>query len=138
MNAFFTRWLPAGTLAAWGAVILYYWGSGRLSAVLTPEFSLYAIVAAVLLIAGAAVLALNSGTADCCADSACSHALGRSKSGRLLTFSIILLPLALKPFGSAGALKEVQGKNRVATEDYSSVSAVLKDAQQKRMTSRGS
>ncbi len=126
MNALFNRWLPATTLAAWGGVILYYWGSGRLEALLKGEFQVYAIIAAVLLLVG-----------DCCADAACSHALARSKAGRLLTFGIILLPLALKPFGSAAALREVQGKNRIATDDFTSVAASLKNEYKKGLADRG-
>jgi hypothetical protein len=137
MNALFNRWLPAATLAAWGGVILYYWGSGRLETVLVGEFQTYAIIAAVLLLVGATVVAFSNADASCCADSACSHALGRSKTGRLLTFGIILLPLALKPFGSASALKEVQGKNRIATDDFGSVAASIKTDYKKGLASRG-
>jgi uncharacterized membrane protein YcgQ (UPF0703/DUF1980 family) len=136
MNALFNRWLPATTLAAWGGVILYYWGSGRLDAFLKGEFQVYAIIAAVLLLIGAIVVAFSSADTECCADSACSHALGRSKAGRLLTFGIILLPIALKPFGSAGALREVQGKNRIATEDFGSVAASLKNEYKKGLAGR--
>jgi uncharacterized membrane protein YcgQ (UPF0703/DUF1980 family) len=137
MNALFNRWLPAATLAAWGGVILYYWSSGRLEAVLKGEFQVYAIIAAVLLLIGAIVVAFSNADASCCADSACSHALGRSKAGRLLTFGIILLPLALKPFGSAAALKAVQGKNRIATDDFGSVAASVKSEYKKNLASRG-
>jgi uncharacterized membrane protein YcgQ (UPF0703/DUF1980 family) len=138
MNSLFNRWLPAATLAAWSGVIMYYWGSGRLAELLKGEFQIYAMIAAVLLLLGAIVVAFSSGDAECCADSACSHALGRSKAGRLLTFGIILLPLALKPFGSAGALKDVQGKNRIAVDDFNSIAASLKDEYKKGVASRAS
>ena len=131
MNPLFNRWLPAATLAAWGGVILYYWGSGKLEELLKGEFQVYAIIAAVLLLIAAVVVAFSSGDTECCADAACSHALGRSKGGRLLTFGIILLPLALKPFGSAEALQKVQGKNRIASEDFGSIAASLKDEYKK-------
>jgi uncharacterized membrane protein YcgQ (UPF0703/DUF1980 family) len=136
MKSLFDRWLPAATLAAWSGVILYYWSSGKLAELLKGEFQIYAIIAAVLLLMGAIVVAFSPGGAECCADSACSHALGRSKGGRLLTFGIILLPLALKPFGSAGALKDVQGRNRIATDDFASVAASLKDEYKKGLASR--
>jgi hypothetical protein len=84
MNPLFNRWLPAATLAAWGGVILYYWGSGKLEELLKGEFQVYALIAAGLLLIGAVVVAFSSGDTECCADAACSHALGRSKGGRLL------------------------------------------------------
>lgn len=136
MNAFFNRWLPASALAAWGGVILYYWQSGRLETLLQGEFQVYAVIAGFLLLIGAVVVALSSSETDCCADSSCSHAMGRSKAGRLLTLAIIFFPLALKPFGSLAALKAVQGKNRIATDDFDSVSGKIKDDYKKGLAER--
>ena len=136
MNSVFNRWLPAATLALWGGVIIYYSVSGRLEQILKGEFQVYAMIAAVLLLIGAAIVAFSSADSGCCADSACSHALGRSKFGRILTFAIILLPLALKPFGSASALQAVQGKNRISTDDFSGIAASIKDDYKKGLASR--
>ena len=136
MNALFNRWLPAGTIALWAGVILHYWVSGRLQALLTPEFQLYAVIAAFLLIIAAVVLVFSRLEPGCCADAACSHAMSRSKIGRILTFGIILLPIALKPFGSLAALREVQGKNRVAGEDMSAVPAAVRAEHAKKMAAR--
>ena len=137
MNALFNRWLPAITLALWGGVIIYYSVTGRLAEILKGEFQIYAMIAAVLLLIGAAIVAFSSAESGCCADSACSHALARTKGGRLLTFAIILLPIALKPFGSASALQAVQGKNRISTDDFSGVAASIKDEYRKGLANRG-
>ena len=136
MNPLFNRWLPAATLALWGSVIIYYSVSGRLAEILKGEFQIYAMIAAVALLIGAVIVAFSSADATCCADSACSHALGRSKTGRLLTFAIILQPIALKPFGSASALQAVQGKNRISTDDFSGVAASIKDDYKKSLANR--
>jgi uncharacterized membrane protein YcgQ (UPF0703/DUF1980 family) len=137
MNALFNRWLPAFTLALWGGVIIYYSATGRLEEILKGEFQIYAMIAAVLLLIGAVIIAFSSADSGCCADSACSHALARTKAGRLLTFGIILLPIALKPFGSASALQAVQGKNRISTDDFSGVAASIKDDYRKSLATRG-
>lgn len=136
MNAFFNRWLPAGTLALWGGVILYYWAIGRLQTLLEGEFQVYAIIAAPLLIIGAVVLAFSKLDASCCAGAACSHALGRNKTGRLLTFAIILLPIGLQPLASKAALEAVRAKNATAISDTSSLSQKQKDEMQRRLANR--
>jgi uncharacterized membrane protein YcgQ (UPF0703/DUF1980 family) len=133
MNALFNRWLPAVTLALWGGSILLYSFDGRVKGVLAPEFQVYAIIASVLLVIGALVLAFSKVDASCCADSACSHALSRYKGGRLLTFGIILLPIALAPFGSKAALEQVLGKNRTVSNDASNVPAAVRADYEKRL-----
>ena len=122
MKPLFDRWLPALTLALWGGAILLYAFDGRVRHVLAFEFIVYAVIAAVLLLTGALVFALYPVDASCCAGSACGHGLSRSSTGRFLTFGIILLPIALAPFGSKAALDEVLAKNRVSIDDSKSFS----------------
>jgi uncharacterized repeat protein (TIGR03943 family) len=136
MNSLFNRWLPALTLAIWGGAIYIYSLDGRVKAVLAPEFRTYAVIASVLLMLGAFALAVSRVDASCCADAACGHGLSRSKLGRLATFAIILLPIALSPFGSQAALNAVLAKNRTMTDDASLIAGKLKEEQAKRMAAR--
>jgi uncharacterized repeat protein (TIGR03943 family) len=135
-NAIFNRWLPALTLGLWGGIILAYSLDGRVNNVLAYEFSIYANIAAVLLILFAIVFVVFPTDLNCCQDSACSHALYRSKIGRLCTFGLILLPIALSPLGSKAALDELLGKNRVSTDDYQKVSGNIKKDFEKRLAAR--
>lgn len=133
MKPLFDRWLPSLTLALWGGAILLYASTGWLKSVLAYEFTIYAIIAAVLLLIGAVVMAFSRLDASCCADSACGHGLSRSSRGRLLSFGIILLPVALAPTNKAAfdrtlqELQRVQSNNRVAIDDSRNLSTGLKD-----------
>jgi uncharacterized membrane protein YcgQ (UPF0703/DUF1980 family) len=136
MNSLFNRWLPALTLALWGGAISVYSFDGRVKGVLADEFRIYAMIAAALLLLGALVFAFARIDASCCSNSACGHGLSRFKSGRLLTFGIILLPIALAPLGSKAALDQILAKNRVSTDNARNISGKLKDDYERRIASR--
>lgn len=136
MKSLFDRWLPALTLALWGGTILFYKFTGRLDVVLWGEYRTYAVIAAGFLLAGAVVFALNPVDAACCADSACGHGLSRSRTGRLLTFAIILLPIGLSFFGSAQQLQAVQARNRTTMEDKSNLPVDLQQKLDKKFANR--
>jgi hypothetical protein len=72
----------------------------------------------------------------CCADAACGHGLSRFTGGRILSFAIILLPIALAPFGSKAALNQVLAKNRIATDDGRNLSSALKEQLEKKFAAR--
>ena len=95
MKSLFARWLPAATLATWSAVLLYFHFSMRMHSMLAPEFRIYALVAAVLLAAMALSFVVFKGDATCCSSGECGHGLSRYISGKVLTFSILLIPIVV-------------------------------------------
>jgi uncharacterized repeat protein (TIGR03943 family) len=94
MTPLFNRWLPGITLLAWSAVLLGFYFTGRIASFLHPAFRIYVLLAGVVMLGMAACFLLLPGVASCCDDERCGHPLGRRKTGRLLTFLILILPVA--------------------------------------------
>ena len=95
MQQIFARWLPAATLATWSAVLLYFHFAQRMQSMLAPEFRVYALVAAVVLAVMALSFVLFKGDATCCSSGECGHGLSRLASGKVLTFLVLLAPIAV-------------------------------------------
>lgn len=94
MTSLFTRWIPSLTLAIWSSVLLGTYYTGRVTAFLHPSFRPGVVVAGFTLGILALFIASRHTPPDCCADASCTHPLARSKSGRWLTFLILVLPVA--------------------------------------------
>lgn len=94
MQQLFARWLPAATLATWSGVLLYFHFSQRMQNMLAPEFRVYALIAAVVLAIMAVCFVVFKGDATCCSSGECGHGLSRLASGKLLTFLVLLVPIA--------------------------------------------
>ncbi len=111
------RWLPALTLGAWGIILLYFHLSGRLTAFLHPTFRPGVLIAGLALLAMAVVVLLSS-VEECCEANACSHGFSRLTFGKLLAFSVLLVPLSLALFSEDGfSLTAI--KNRGMVTDVS-------------------
>ena len=95
MQPLFARWLPAATLATWSAVLLYFHFAQRMQTMLAPEFRVYALIAAVVLAVMALSFVLFKGDATCCSSGECGHGLSRLASGKVLTFLVLLAPIAV-------------------------------------------
>ncbi|MCX8512385.1 MAG: DUF1980 domain-containing protein, partial [Chthoniobacteraceae bacterium] len=95
MTSLFTRWIPSMTLAVWSAVLLGTYFTGRLTAFLHPSFRPGVMIAGFVLAAIALLIASKPVPPDCCADATCTHPLSRSKSGRWLSFLILVLPVSI-------------------------------------------
>ena len=117
MQSLFARWMPAATLATWSAVLLYFHFSQRMHSMLASEFRIYALVAAVLLAVMALCFVAFKGDATCCSSGECGHGLSRYVSGKLLTFSILLVPIVVAArFDPSGGFSKSFVENRgVAT-----------------------
>jgi uncharacterized repeat protein (TIGR03943 family) len=95
MNALFNRWLPCFTLAAWSAVLLTFYLNGRVNDFLAPFFRPFVPIAGAVLGVMALVFLIFRADASCCSSAECGHSLSRLASGRLLTFFVLLVPMAV-------------------------------------------
>lgn len=128
MPRILSRWLPVITLMAWAAILLYITtggriGQGRIGDYLAPPFIPGALAAGIVLALMALALAASpqEASSDCCADDACSHALSRFTFGKLLTFLVLLLPIAVAPFASKSAFQALVQRNRMEVTDASAL-----------------
>ncbi len=124
MTMLFSRWLPTATLAAWAGILLFITlggriGNGGIRDYLAPAFIPGVLVAGIALAAMALAFALSPAAADCCADDDCAHPLSRFRVGRLLTFFVLLLPVAFAPFASKAAFLHAISNNRTTVTDGS-------------------
>jgi uncharacterized repeat protein (TIGR03943 family) len=85
--------MPCVTLAAWSAILLYFYFSGRIHSLLTPSFRPYTLVAGIVLALLAVCFLAFPLNLDACADGELARSFGRKTSGRLLTFFILLAPI---------------------------------------------
>ena len=83
------------TLAVWSTVLLGTYFTGRLTAFLHPSFRPGVMIAGFVLAAIALLIASKPVPPECCADATCTHPLSRSKSGRWLSFLILVLPVSV-------------------------------------------
>ena len=122
-NKLFSRWLPCATLAAWSAVLLYFYFSGRITAFLIPTFRPYVLIAGVVLGAMATVFLFQSAEAQCCTESECGHPMSRMAAGKVLTFLILLLPISVSAFFSPDSFGKAAIENRGIITDASALGA---------------
>ena len=93
MTSLFNRWLPGVTLLVWSVVLLAYYFTGRIASFLSPAFRINVLLAGVVMLVMAGCFLFLPAVANCCDDSRCGHPLGRRKTGRILTFLVLILPL---------------------------------------------
>ncbi|HWB57883.1 MAG TPA: hypothetical protein VG733_00245 [Chthoniobacteraceae bacterium] len=102
MKKILSRWLPCATLAIWSGLILYFYFGGhprRMSAYLTPLLGNFALVAAAGMLVLAVCLALFPINIDACAQGqVTAKAFRRRTGGRLLAFTVLLLPICASAF----------------------------------------
>ena len=95
MNRLFSRWLPGATLLTWSGVLLLFFFSGRVNALLTPTFRPHVLWAGIGLALMAAAYLLTPASIACCADETCGHTFSRKPLAKILTFLVLLLPITL-------------------------------------------
>lgn len=121
MNKLYTRWLPCLTMALWSAITLFYSISGKMSTLLAPQFRVYASIAGVLLAILAVVFAVFPADAGCCSAAECGHSLSRWRSGRIVTFLILMLPISAAALVNPGEFSASFVRNKNMGEDADSL-----------------
>ena len=117
MNKLFSRWLPCATLAAWSAILLFFYFSGRIIPYLHPTFRPYVLIAGLVMAAMALVFLLFPADADCCSSAECGHGLSRFATGKILTFLVLLLPItAAAMFSPDGFGKDAMLNRGILTD----------------------
>ena len=112
MNTLFSRWLPCATLATWSAILLTIFYTGRVRALLAPEFRPGVLIAGIVMGLMALVFLLLPVDAGCCSATDCSHSLSRLASGKILTFLMLLLPISAAAVFSPESFSANLVKNR--------------------------
>ncbi len=95
MTTLFNRWLPGFTLLVWSTVLLTFYVTGKINSLIIPVFRTNAVIAGCVMLLMAGCFLFLPGVAKCCDDDRCGHPLGRRKMGRLLTFAVLILPVAV-------------------------------------------
>ncbi len=121
MTKAFSRWLPCATLFAWSFILLFFYFSGRIHALLHPTFRPFALAAGLVMLVLAGCFLFIPGTAECCSDETCGHALGRGFGGRLLTFLILLAPMCAAAAFTPGGYGASTMLNRGVINDASAL-----------------
>ncbi len=121
MNKTFSRWLPCATLFAWSFILLFFYFSGRIHALLHPTFRPFALIAGVVMFLLACCFLFLPATAECCTDDGCGHTLGRGLGGRLLTFFVLLVPMCAAAAFSPGGYGAAAVLNRGVISDASAL-----------------
>ena len=120
-SSLFSRWLPCVTLGAWSSILLSVYFSGRVRDFLSPEFRPGILIAGLIMGAMAIMFLVFPADANCCASSACGHALSRRASGKILTFVILLLPISAAALFSKDSYSINVVNNRGVVTDASSL-----------------
>jgi len=123
MTKVFTRWLPCATFLTWSAILLFFYLSGRVAAYLHPTFRPFVLATGIAMLGVAVCFLFLPGVANCCNDAQCGHPLGRRTVGRVLTFAVLLLPVALAVLASPNQFGESTILNRGVITDAQSLAA---------------
>jgi uncharacterized repeat protein (TIGR03943 family) len=118
MNKLFSRWLPCGTLAAWSSILLYFYFSGHINALLHPTFRPYTLVAGIVLLLLAACSVFFPVNLEACVDNDLSaKSFGRKTLGRVLTFLVLLVPVCAAAAFSSNCYSLGAVENRTMVTD---------------------
>lgn len=124
MKRIFSKWLPCATLAAWSAILLYFYFSGHIKALLVPTFRPFTLIAGLLLLLLAVCMAFLPVNLESCAeDEIESQSFGKRTYGRILTFLILIVPMCAAAAFSSGSYGVSTMLNRGVVTDASGLSA---------------
>ena len=115
------RLLAPIALFEWGAILIYFYCSHRLSAFLHPNFHVLVLVTGLLLLASSACALWWEEEAEPqlvheCGGANCGHSHGGMGIGRLVTFLVFSVPIALAAMISPDSYSSVMVRNRGTTD----------------------
>ena len=114
MTSLFRRFLTAGVLALWGAVLLTIYFTGRICAYLHPNFQPFTLVAGGLLVCFAFLVLLAPAAAT-------AHATARSSVWSVLSSLILVAPLLLAFTNTLDSFGASTVANRVYVQDLAQI-----------------
>ena len=105
------------TLMEWGAILVYFYYSHRLAALLHPNFHGLVLVTGLLLLASSVCVLWRDFEAEPqpvheCSDADCCHSHGGMTAGRLMMFLVLSVPVALAAIVSPDSYGAVMIQNR--------------------------
>lgn len=117
MTLTFPRLVTSGILAVWGAVLSYFYFSGRIGSYLHPSFHLWTVLCGgVLVVMALAVLLLpEAGDENC--DDDCGHVHGGGPVSRAFTGVILVVPLVVAAYVSPSQFSASTVLNRGYIQD---------------------
>jgi uncharacterized repeat protein (TIGR03943 family) len=121
MTTALSRWLPGVTLAAWSAILLHVYLSGRVADLLTPVFRPGVLIGGIVMAAMALLAFVRPPDPACCAESDCAHPLSRSSGGKVLTFLVLFVPIVAAAFFSKDEFSKNLMMNRGIITDLSTL-----------------
>jgi len=129
MKKTLSKWLPCATLAAWSAILLFFYFSGRIDALLHPTFRPYTLVAGIIMLLLAGCFAFLPVNIEACAeDDLSGRSFGRKTSGRVFSFLILLVPMCAAAAFSSNSYSLNVVMNRGTVEDASGLTGQVKSA----------
>jgi len=114
------------TLLEWGALLVYFYFSGRIASLLHPSFHLLVLVTGMLLGASGCLLWWREEMdvpSDACTAGCCEHSLSGFSAGRLLSFLVLTVPIALAAVISPDSYGSVMVRNRGVFETVEKASS---------------
>jgi uncharacterized repeat protein (TIGR03943 family) len=117
MGTKIARLLKALTLIGIGAVLVFFFTSGRLEQYLHPLFRPGVLVAGILFVAGGLIYAFAESSANCCVDDECLHQGAGTPLQGLLAFGFLIVPLVAGSMFSKDAFDKTAISNRGFVQD---------------------
>ena len=122
--------LASLTLLEWGAVLIYFFFSGRLASLLHPNFHALVLLTGVLLSASGILLLwrVESDSPEHACDDGCCDSPVRFSLGRLPAFLVLVVPIALATVISPDKYGSVMVRNRGTVETLDTASSDTQSA----------
>lgn len=117
MTLTFPRFVTSGVLAVWGAVLTYFYVSGRIDKYLHPSFHLWTLISGLVLLAMAVAVLWIPDAGDEICDDGCGSVHGGGPVSRVVTALILIVPLIVAAYVSPSQFSASTVMNRGYIQD---------------------